>query len=166
MMLSLHKAGRSTYGFSLIELMIVVAIISILAAIAFPAYDAYVIRGKRAEGRALLMDSASKMEKHYGDCLKFGSTIAATRDCAAGNVNFCGKTTCESETGKYEVAIINGSVNAYTLTADPQLPFADIQCGILILKHTGEKCINAAAGEVCSSDDATAQETVRQCWGR
>jgi len=165
MMLSLHKAGRSTYGFSLIELMIVVAIISILAAIAFPAYDAYVIRGKRAEGRALLMDSASKMEKHYGDCLKFGSTIAATRDCAAGNVNFCGKTTCESETGKYEVAIINGSANAYTLTADPQLPFADTQCGILMLKHTGEKCINAG-GEVCSSDDAAAQETVRQCWGR
>ena len=72
-MMLLRRVGKPELGFTLIELMIVVAIISILAAISFPAYDAYVIRGIRAEGRALIMDSASKMENHYGDIFKFGS---------------------------------------------------------------------------------------------
>ena len=88
MMFSSRKIfSNKVRGFTLIELMIVVVIIAILASIAFPAYDSYVIRGKRAEGRAMLMDAASKMEKHYGDCYKFGTNIAAAKDCNANNLS-------------------------------------------------------------------------------
>ena len=69
MMQLLPSAGKPARGMTLIELMIVVVIIAILAAIAFPAYDAYVLRGKRDEGRAMLMDAASKIVELDGGCV-------------------------------------------------------------------------------------------------
>ena len=158
MMQLLPSAGKPARGFTLIELMIVVVIIAILAAIAFPAYDAYVIRGKRAEGRAMLMDVASKMEKHYGDCLKFGTNIAAAKDCTGGNVNLCGAATCTSETDKYNLSL-TATTSTYTVVATPT--FDDLECEALSLKHTGEKCIKNTT--VCSTANA---EAVANCWGR
>ena len=160
-MMLLRRVGKPELGFTLIELMIVVAIISILAAISFPAYDAYVIRGKRAEGRAMLMDAASKMEKHYGDCLKFGTNIAAAKDCAADNVNLCGAAACLSETDKYTLSLENAGANSYTVVASPS--FDDTECGTFKLKHTGEKC---SAGDTCSTDGAASADAVANCWGR
>jgi type IV pilus assembly protein PilE len=58
---------RNTFGFSLIELMVAVAIVSILAAIALPAYNDYVTRGKLAEAYSLLGSQRVKMEQYYQD---------------------------------------------------------------------------------------------------
>ena len=169
MMQFLPSAGKPARGMTLIELMIVVVIIAILAAIAFPAYDAYVLRGKRAEGRAMLMDVASKMEKHYGDCLKFGTNIAAAKDCTGGNVNLCGAASCTSETDKYNLTL-NATTSSYTVVAVPKAPFVDPECGSLQLKHNGEKCIADCTGDKCftagCSSTAAATESVANCWGR
>ncbi|MBB4222602.1 type IV pilin protein [Variovorax guangxiensis] len=56
---------RAAAGFTLIELMIVVAVIGILAAIAYPSYRDYVLRGQIAEGTAGLMSLQADMERHY-----------------------------------------------------------------------------------------------------
>ena len=169
MMQLLPRAGKPASGMTLIELMIVVVIIAILAAIAFPAYDAYVLRGKRAEGRAMLMDSASKMEKHYGDCLKFGTAFGAAKDCAGGVVNLCNAADCSSETDKYDLALA-ATTSTYTVIAQPKAPFEDPQCGNLRLKHNGEKCIADCTGDKCftagCSSTAAATESVANCWGR
>jgi len=167
MLLSFKINKNSSHGFTLIELMIVVVIIGILASIALPAYDSYVIRGKRAEGRAMLMDAASKMEKHYGDCYRFGQAIAAAKDCDANQVNLCNAVTCSSETGKYDLVLFDASNTTYTLTASPT--FLDDQCHDLSLRHTGEKCATTGGPggpRTCSTQSAAAAELVMSCWGR
>ena len=168
MMMSFSKTNKSRgLGFTLIELMIVVAIISILVAFAFPSYNAYIIRGKRAEGRAMLMEAASDMEKHYGDCFRFGTAIAAARDCAAGQVNLCGAATCSSVTGKYNLTL-DGTTTQYELLATPVDPaLVDPDCGVLSLMSTGEKCIDPdALAQICSNTNAASADAVNQCWGR
>ena len=175
MMMSFFKINKSRgLGFSLIELMIVVVIIGVLAAIVLPSYNNYMLRGKRAEGRAILMDAASKMEKHYGDCFRFGTAIAAARDCAADQVDLCGNNLtasgCPSTTGKYDLTIrAAASTNTqYVLDATPVPPaMVDPDCDILSVRTTGERCITPdGSAEICSNTDTASADAVNQCWGR
>ena len=174
MMMSFFKINKSRgLGFTLIELMIVVVIVGVLASIALPAYDEYLLRGKRAEGRAILMDAASKMEKHYGVCYAFGNTIAAARNCAASQVNLCGTNLtaagCPSETFKYNLAMrAGGTATQYVLDATPVVPgMIDPNCNVLSVRSTGEKCITpTGSAEICSNTNAADAATVDVCWGR
>jgi len=156
---------KQTFGFTLIELMIVVVIISILASIAIPAYTQYVQRGIRAEARALLMDASSKMEKHYSDCNAFGTAIAAARDCNAGNVNICGAAACTSETNRYTLGFQVATPTAYTLRATEVTP-RDANCGDFLLTSTGIKGVSPGGANTFSTDSAAAATLIMDCWGR
>lgn len=138
-------------GFTLIELMIVITIIAILSAVAYPAYTQYVIRGKRAEGRAYLMDSAAIQERYYSDCNRYGGTIGSPNNCGTGTV----KLNTASETGKYQIAISNlGALNqTFLLTASPVAPFSDPDCGSLTLDQAGTK-------------GRTGTKSIADCWGK
>lgn len=115
---------KNNKGFTLIEVMIVVAIIGILAAIAYPSYDEYVKRGNRTEGQAYLLDMAARQERYFSQNNEYADTV--TKLGLSSNV---------SETGKYTLTI--GTNNGYTLTATQQ--FNDTKCGNLTLNALGEK---------------------------
>jgi type IV pilus assembly protein PilE len=68
---------RATGGFTLIELMIVVAIIGILAMIAVPSYDRYVIRSNRAMAKQFMLSVASKQEQYILDARTYATTVGA-----------------------------------------------------------------------------------------
>ncbi|MEJ8812015.1 type IV pilin protein [Variovorax ureilyticus] len=81
-------AGRvDARGFTLIEVMIVVAIIGILAAVALPAYNDYIRRGQVQEAFGFLSDYRAKMEQYYQDNRNYGSSTACASDSTANTWN-------------------------------------------------------------------------------
>lgn len=70
--------GKAQSGFTLIEVMIVVAIVAILAAVALPAYSDYVLRSKLTEAFNALTDSRVKMEQSYQDNRRYATTADGT----------------------------------------------------------------------------------------
>lgn len=119
-------------GFTLIEVMIVVAIIGILAAIAYPSYTEYVQRGNRTEGQALLSDAAARQERYFS---QNNTYVTAADDIGKLGMNLSNN---RSATGKYvfSVSKVNGD-GGYTLTATQQ--FSDTKCGNLTLTANGVK---------------------------
>lgn len=88
-------------GFTLVELMIVVVIVGILASVALPAYQDYVIRGKLTEGTSTLADARVKMEQFYQDNRKYGdaggTVCPATVPASSDNFNYtCSTPTTET----------------------------------------------------------------------
>ena len=116
----------SNKGFTLIEVMIVVAIIGILAAIAYPSYDEYVKRGNRTEGQAFLSDVAARQERYFSQNNAYITKAADIAKLGLSNAN--------SPTGKYTVGLAGGG-GGYTLTASNQ--FNDAKCATLTLNAQG-----------------------------
>jgi type IV pilus assembly protein PilE len=95
-------------GFTLIELMIVVAIVAILAAVALPSYRDYVLRGQLTDARTFLSTTASRMEQFYQDNRSYAN--------AGGACGVAMPTT--NDTPHFTFACALSSANqAYTLTA-------------------------------------------------
>lgn len=116
---------KTQKGFTLIEILIAVAIVSILAAIAYPSYKEYINRGNRSEGQALLNDTAAAQERYYAQ-----NFVYITVNANVGNLN----TRTTSSTGKYTLSVGAGD-GGYLLTATPT--FDDADCGNLTLDALG-----------------------------
>lgn len=128
---------RREGGFTLLEVMVVTVIVAVLAAIAYPSYLEYVLRGKRAEGQALLNQAAAQEERWYA---LNPSSGYVTDQSAVANLNLTGTngSTVTSPTGLYTLAVSSsGGDGGYTLAADPT--FTDEKCTQLTLTATGEK---------------------------
>lgn len=149
---------QSTRGLTLIELVITVAILGILAAIAYPSYQEYARRGNRTVAKTLLLEIQSRQDTYFTDRKRYASDL---RDLAypAQTTIFLqntGDTTSDDvlKTAIYSIAI--GSLQPaatptrYSVTATPlNQQVADTKCGTLTLKSTGKKTASGTGGADC-----------------
>ncbi len=142
---------RASLGMTLIELMIVVAIIGILASIAYPSYQEYVRRGQRSEARAQLMEAAQFMERNFTMNNSYAGVGAAQLNTAGLD-----QSPKLPQAAVYNIVPVT-ALATYTLTAVPVGGgmMAGDRCGTLRINQTG-------AQDVTGGATATAAE----CWGR
>lgn len=133
-------------GFTLIELLIVVAIIGILMSIAIPAYQDYIRKARRGDGKTALLTIAQAMERFYTENSTYSAATVGTASTAVGKTTtvegyytiafdsaptaatICGSTTTTSP-----------SASAFRICATPTGAQANDTCSVLSLSHTGAK---------------------------
>jgi type IV pilus assembly protein PilE len=134
--------GKRSAGFTLMELMIVVAIIGILASVGYPAYTSYITKAKRSDAKSALLKAQIAQEKYRANHTTYGTTLAAI------------SVSSTSADGYYTIAI-SGTPDAtnYTMTAAPG--FTDSDCGTFAVNKDGK---------TTSSSVQTTTAKVNECW--
>lgn len=124
-----YKRPVNQTGFTLIELMIVIAIIGIISAIAFPSYNSYLRKSRRADAKVTLTKMASTQERWYLQ----KSTYTSDVDNIGGDT---------SDDGHYTMAITSADSDGYEMTAtiiDGGAQSNDTSCQTFTLASTGLK---------------------------
>lgn len=135
-------------GFTLIELMIVVAIVAIIAAVGYPSYISHITKTKRVAAEACLSEYANYMERYYSINLRYDQD-------SAGTANTLPTLSCASDLStdyKFSFAATPGQ-STYRVRAVPQGSQAsrDTECNTISLNQAGTKTENGTG-------------TVASCW--
>lgn len=130
------------HGFTLIELVVTVAIIGILVTIAYPAYQEQIRKGRRPEGQGALVELANVQQQFFSDNFTFTSTLS--------DVGYTSATTLG---GHYTLSIPVASAAGFTVKVAPiGAQAADKKCVEMTLTSTGVKAAKDTGGAVSTAD--------------
>jgi len=141
-----NTAYRAT-GFSLIELLIVIAIIGVIAAVAIPSYSDYMLKSRRVDATTFLTEVAGEQVRFYSEYNRYTDKMS--------ELGYGDEDTADSDEGYYTVSITAPATgDSYVLTAAPIAggPQAnDTDCASMTLNSSGQKTI-------------TGTSTAESCW--
>ena len=146
------KSIKFLSGFTLIELMITVAIVGILAAIAYPSYQEQVRHSRRSDCAGKLIELTSVLERRFTLNGSY-NTPAPNLGFAAGDI-FPDQCPVDGGTPTYTLSFFVLAANNFTVQAAPTGAQASDKCGTLRLTNTGQKSIVGANSGL----------TVADCW--
>lgn len=151
-------------GFTLIELMIVVAIIAIIAAVAMPAYSDYVTRAKRADAKTAILSLQLAQERLRANCAYYAHGISTVDSCGANSAGTTVRADSVSPEGYYNLTIVAASTasSTYFITATPDASKQqtnDTKCFAFNIDQNGFNSVTGSAS-------ADADDGKKQCWSR
>jgi type IV pilus assembly protein PilE len=141
-------------GVTLIELVTVMVIVGILAAVAIPSYRSYVTRSQRSDAKDAVLALATQQEKHYLQCNAYATVIDTATNCGAGEL----QSVDASKNGWY--ALATGSADTalvFTATAtavNGENQWQDTECRSFTVNQAG----------VRSALDAGGADNTAECW--
>ena len=141
MFTTLTTAQKKQQGFSLIELMIAVAIVGLLVGIAIPSYSKYMDQTRRLDAKAFLQEVAGEQIRYFSDNNVFATDMK--------ELGYGDNATTDSPDGFYNISIANAVPTSFTLTATAitgKAQETDTQCGKFMLDSTGLKDVTGPAG--------------------
>lgn len=160
-MISKPQKHSGSAGFTLIELMIVVAIVGLLAAIALPSYQSYIARGNRAAARAQLSQAAQYMQRFYAANDRYDADRTGAQTIWATMPPTLMRAPAEG-TQLYEISNTGGNASSaaqstFTLIMRPltTASMANDKCGGFSLTQAGVKGITAAGAT---------SDLIAECW--
>ncbi len=155
-------AVRPPRGFTLIELMITVAIVGILAAVAYPSYLEQVAKGRRTEAKAILLQANQWMERFYAENYRYDQNTAAPPVAVTDAELFAGRFSQSPPPpagASYTISLTNLAAQTYRVKATRTGSMAADPCGDFVITHTGAKGILNYGARFASEGAAVAE-----CW--
>lgn len=148
------QALVSRRGMTLIELMIVIAVIALIGSIAIPSYEAYVMKARRADARGALTIAAQRLERFATENPTTGYSTATLSDSATPGPTDVYRIT--SENGHYRLSLPAAqlSISAFVLEAARAGAQASDPCGTLTLNEKGVRGVKAGTGS----------KSAAECW--
>lgn len=147
------KSRTQQHGFNLVELMVVVAIVGIIAAIAYPSYLEQIRTTKRADCSGALVSLGNAMERHYSVNGSYLGAAAAGANTGAPAI-FSASCPVDGGAATYNLTIQAATASTYNLNAAPTGAQTGDKCGTLTFSNTGVKGVASAGAGI----------TWQACW--
>jgi type IV pilus assembly protein PilE len=135
------KQTHTTQGFTLIELLIALACVALLASLAWPSYQGFILRSQRAQARASLLQAAHWFER----AASANGSYPLPAEVPSSVLYVDGQ--------RYKISVAS-TAQSYTLSATPQGTQAADTCGVMTVNHLGVRSVQGAS------------QTAAQCWAR